>query len=69
MLLLYTDGLVETRTDDLDTRIDSLSSAFAGLHPDVTPDQVCDALLAAMSQPGQDDDIALARRIDLPAAS
>ena len=70
VLLLYTDGLVETRTDDLDIRIDMLSSAFAGLHPDVSPDQVCDALLSAMSQPGQDDDIALlALRIDRPAAS
>ena len=69
-LLLYTDGLVETRTDDLDTRIDTLSTAFAALDPNVTPDQICDALLAAMSQPGQDDDIALlAVCIDQPAAS
>ena len=69
VLLLYTDGLVETRTEDLDTRINILSSAFAALDPDVTPDQVCEALLAAMSQPGQDDDIALlALRIDQRAA-
>ena len=70
LLLLYTDGLVETRTADIDTRIDTLASALAALDLDATPDQVCDALLAVMSRTGQDDDIALlALRIGGPAAS
>lgn len=69
ILLLYTDGLVETRTDDIDTQIDTLASALAALDPQATPDEVCDALLTAMTRPGQDDDIALlALRISQPAA-
>ena len=59
LLLLYTDGLVETRTDDLDGRIDQLAAALAALPVQATPEQVCDALINAVEPDQQHDDIAL----------
>ena len=68
LLLLYTDGLVETRTDDIDTRIDALADALAAQDERATPDEVCDALIAPLGQGGQHDDVAiLALRIDTTA--
>jgi len=65
LLLLYTDGLVETRTADIDAGIDALSATLAALDLRTSPDEICDALLTAMARPGQDDDIALlALRLD-----
>ena len=70
LLLLYTDGLVETRHDDIGARIDLLAAALAGLPVDASPEQVCDGVLAAMAHADREDDIALvALRIDGPAAA
>jgi serine phosphatase RsbU (regulator of sigma subunit) len=65
LLVLYTDGLIESRDRDIDTGLDLLASTLAALDPGTTPDQVCDALLAGLVPPGYDDDVAvLAVRID-----
>jgi serine phosphatase RsbU (regulator of sigma subunit) len=71
MLLLYTDGLVESRTREHDTGIDQLCEALGELEPEATPDQVCEALLRSLVDGTQEDDIALlALRVDpLPQPS
>jgi hypothetical protein len=57
-LLLYTDGLVESRDTDIDETIAGLSAAFRDGTPDL--DLVCDHLLSATSRDaGHDDDVAL----------
>jgi serine phosphatase RsbU (regulator of sigma subunit) len=59
MLLLYTDGLVETRTRGFDDGIGLLASALAALDADLTPSQVADALVEAMVGGDPEDDVAL----------
>jgi serine phosphatase RsbU (regulator of sigma subunit) len=64
-LLLYTDGLVETRARHFDEGIDDLATALAALDPNSSPEDVCDALLEAMVNPHPEDDVAvLALRLD-----
>ena len=58
LLLLYTDGLVETRDRDLDEGIDALGAALAALDAGTAPERACDLLLAEMARSGQDDDVA-----------
>ena len=57
-LLMYTDGLVERRGEDLDEGLDRLKTALSQLatHP---LDQLCDELLATMRPLVPDDDVAL----------
>ncbi|WP_425461481.1 SpoIIE family protein phosphatase [Kitasatospora viridis] len=66
-LVLYTDGLVESRTTDIDVGLDRLRTALA--HPGRSPEQTCRAVLDAMLPPKPTDDIALlvARTRALPA--
>jgi len=65
LLLLYTDGLVETHTRSFDDGINQLASALAAQAPEQTPAQICDALVEAMVGEDAEDDIALlAIRID-----
>jgi serine phosphatase RsbU (regulator of sigma subunit) len=59
MLVLYTDGLVETRQREYDTGIDMLCSALSALDPHTGPDDACDALLHALIDNRQEDDVAL----------
>ncbi|MGW2180844.1 SpoIIE family protein phosphatase [Streptomyces sp. NPDC001732] len=56
-LVLYTDGLVERRDQDIDTGLELLRDCLAGRVR--TPEQTCDDVLSAMlpEQPG--DDVAL----------
>jgi anti-sigma regulatory factor (Ser/Thr protein kinase) len=57
LLVLYTDGLVETRHDALDTGIDRLAAA---LHP--VPDDLeaaCSAVTGLLPRGSQDDDVAV----------
>jgi ABC-type multidrug transport system ATPase subunit/anti-sigma regulatory factor (Ser/Thr protein kinase) len=65
-IVLYTDGLVEDRTRDIDAGLELLRQALAGPDrgPDATCDAVCDALLPAVPQ----DDVAVlvARTRSLP---
>ena len=59
VLLLYTDGLVETHTRSFDDGINELSSVLAAQAPQQTPTQICDALITAMVGEDPEDDIAL----------
>ena len=63
-LLLYTDGLVETRDRDLDEGMAVLSRGFAATDRGASPDDVCDELLAGAVSGGQDDVALLLVRID-----
>ena len=56
-LVLYTDGLVETRQHPLDERLDALLSLLEG--PDRPLEEVCDLLLRTLHQPDNSDDVAL----------
>jgi serine phosphatase RsbU (regulator of sigma subunit) len=65
LLLLYTDGLVECREQDIDEGIERLCAALAALDPSTDPESVCDSLTAELVGPDQDDDVALlAVRLD-----
>ncbi|SDE29804.1 PAS domain S-box-containing protein [Blastococcus fimeti] len=57
-VLLYSDGLVETRAADLDQGIARLAAAL-GRHGDLHPEELCDRLLADVAPGANDDDIAL----------
>ncbi|CAG7652253.1 SpoIIE family protein phosphatase [Streptomyces bryophytorum] len=57
-LVLYTDGLVEDRTRDIDVGLDLLRSALTG-PPGRTTEETCDAVIAAMMPAAPKDDIAL----------
>ncbi|WP_030458663.1 SpoIIE family protein phosphatase/ATP-binding protein [Kitasatospora sp. NRRL B-11411] len=56
-LVLYTDGLLGSRTRDLDTALESLGRAVSG--PDRSPEEVCAAVLDGLPPGRQEDDIAL----------
>ncbi|MFE1327559.1 SpoIIE family protein phosphatase [Streptomyces sp. NPDC058735] len=56
-LVFYTDGLVETRRDPLDERLDTLLSLLGG--PDRPLEEVCDELLRTLHEPDNFDDVAL----------
>ncbi|MFH8337770.1 SpoIIE family protein phosphatase [Streptomyces sp. AM6-12] len=57
-LVLYTDGLIEDRTRDLDEGMELLRRALAG-HPDRSPDASCGAVLEELLPQGPTDDVAL----------
>jgi len=59
VLLLYTDGLVETHTRSFDDGINQLSTALAAQTPEQTPAQISDALITAMVGEDPEDDVAL----------
>ncbi|MFF0724896.1 SpoIIE family protein phosphatase [Streptomyces sp. NPDC004134] len=56
-LVLFTDGLVERRDQDIDTGLDILRQTLA--RADQTVEETCDAVLGALLPPVQSDDIAL----------
>lgn len=56
LLVLYTDGLIETRGHDLDEQLDLLCHTVS--QPAKTLDAVCDAVLKALL-PARSDDVAL----------
>ncbi|MFE2283306.1 SpoIIE family protein phosphatase [Streptomyces sp. NPDC059443] len=56
-LVLYTDGLVETRDEALDDRLDLLLSLLTDPH--LSLEATCDQLLAALRHPDAADDVAL----------
>ncbi|MFI9648246.1 SpoIIE family protein phosphatase [Streptomyces sp. NPDC052040] len=57
-LVLYTDGLIEDRTRDLDVGMELLRDALAG-HPERSPEQHCRAVLAELLPDRPKDDVAL----------
>lgn len=56
-LVLYTDGLVEDRSRDIDVGLDMLREALAG--PERTPDKTCEVVLDALLPRKPKDDVAL----------
>ncbi|MEU6524699.1 SpoIIE family protein phosphatase [Streptomyces sp. NPDC046924] len=56
-LVLYTDGLVETRRHPLDQRLDRLLTLLEG--PDRSLEDMCDLLLRTLHEPDNFDDVAL----------
>ncbi|MFJ3305070.1 SpoIIE family protein phosphatase [Streptomyces sp. NPDC086549] len=56
-LVLYTDGLIEDRTRDLDAGLEALRDALTG--PGRTPEATCAAVMEAMLSDRPRDDIAL----------
>lgn len=60
-VLLYTDGLVERRGEDLDDGVERLRAAFTELG-DLPLDDVCDALLRRLGADAEDDVALLAVR-------
>ncbi|SCK06457.1 Na+/proline symporter [Streptomyces sp. WMMB 714] len=56
-LVLYTDGLVERRDQDIDTGLRLLRETLARV--DQSPEETCDAVLDALLPESQSDDIAL----------
>ncbi|MEU7554966.1 SpoIIE family protein phosphatase [Streptomyces sp. NPDC044571] len=67
-LVLYTDGLVETRDQDIDIRLQALTALLGD--PGRPLEDTCDLLLRTLRQPDDRDDVALliARGRPLPAA-
>ncbi|WP_078871745.1 SpoIIE family protein phosphatase/ATP-binding protein [Streptomyces sp. NRRL S-337] len=65
-LVLYTDGLVEDRSRDLDEGLEGLRAALAG--PDRTPGETCATVMQALLPTRSADDVALlvarTRRLD-----
>ena len=57
-LVLYTDGLVESRDRDIDVGLEMLRSTLAEV-ADRPPDEICDAVLDALLPAHPSDDIAL----------
>jgi anti-sigma regulatory factor (Ser/Thr protein kinase) len=55
--VLYTDGLVERREWDIDVGLDVLRRTLA--QADLTPEETCDAVLAALLPADPTDDVAL----------
>ncbi|MEU6666848.1 SpoIIE family protein phosphatase [Streptomyces sp. NPDC046727] len=56
-LVLYTDGLVETRNDPIDERLDDLLRLLR--RPDHSTEETCDRLLRQLRHPAGHDDVAL----------
>ncbi|MCS0636788.1 SpoIIE family protein phosphatase [Streptomyces sp. LP05-1] len=56
-LVLYTDGLVETRDQDIDTRLATLLRLLGS--PDPSLEATCDRLLRELRRPLDQDDVAL----------
>ncbi|MEV5202416.1 SpoIIE family protein phosphatase [Streptomyces sp. NPDC053720] len=56
--VLYTDGLIEDRTRDIDVGFELLRQALAG-HPDRSPEESCQAVLDALLPDRPKDDVAL----------
>ncbi|GGU95009.1 hypothetical protein GCM10010275_35960 [Streptomyces litmocidini] len=64
LLLLYTDGMVERRGEDVTKGIDRLAD-LVGRSPDAAPQDLIDAVLADPDQAGHEDDACmLAIRLD-----
>ncbi|WP_225821713.1 SpoIIE family protein phosphatase [Streptomyces naphthomycinicus] len=57
-LVLYTDGLVETRSEPIDARLGTLLDALTATR-DRDPEDTCDRILEMMRSPGDGDDVAL----------
>ena len=55
-LVLYTDGLIERRGVDIDTRLGALVAAAAAIGADTEPQRVCELLRDALRDDARTDD-------------
>jgi len=58
-LVLFTDGLVESRTADIDAGLDRLRAAAVAASDSASPDELCDRLLAELTGRHRADDVAM----------
>ncbi|MGP3982932.1 SpoIIE family protein phosphatase [Streptomyces sp. KR80] len=59
LLVLYTDGLVESREQGLDIGLRRMREMLSRTPPSATPDEVCDALVRRLLPPHPQDDVAV----------
>jgi serine phosphatase RsbU (regulator of sigma subunit)/anti-sigma regulatory factor (Ser/Thr protein kinase) len=57
LLVLYTDGLIESRSQDIETGIGTLLGILS--HPQLTLDATCEAVLGSLLRDQPSDDVAL----------
>ena len=76
LIVLCTDGLVETRSQDIGTGLDTLCKNLAAVcgntaGPELTPDELCEILMRALHTRDRKDDVALliARLRGVPSAN
>jgi serine phosphatase RsbU (regulator of sigma subunit) len=69
MLVMYTDGLIETRGGDIGEGLQHLCDLLSSTaHPGASLEELLDAIIETLG-PGPDDDLALlAARLDTPSA-
>jgi serine phosphatase RsbU (regulator of sigma subunit) len=67
-MLMFTDGLVESRSRPLEEGLEALAKTLTGLGDGVDVESLCDAVLNSMVPDSQADDIALlaVRRLEPP---
>ncbi|GAB2969042.1 SpoIIE family protein phosphatase [Streptomyces pseudoechinosporeus] len=59
LLVLYTDGLLESRAQDLDTGLRRMRDNLSRTPASATPQEVCDTLIRELLPPGHQDDVAV----------
>ncbi|WP_406328078.1 SpoIIE family protein phosphatase [Streptomyces sp. NBC_00203] len=59
LLVLYTDGLLESREQDLDTGLRRMRDTLFRTPASATPQEVCDTLIRELLLPGRHDDVAV----------
>ncbi|GLZ08115.1 hypothetical protein Acsp03_55810 [Actinomadura sp. NBRC 104412] len=66
LIVLYTDGLVETRDADIEAGIDRLGAALANAEPPL--ERICDSVIETMIRDEAEDDVALLVARTLPSS-
>ncbi|GAA3815225.1 SpoIIE family protein phosphatase [Streptomyces phyllanthi] len=59
LLVLYTDGLLESREQDLETGLRRMRDILSRTPPSAAPQEVCDTLIRELLPPGRQDDVAV----------
>jgi serine/threonine-protein kinase RsbW len=67
-LVLFTDGLVESRTADIDAGLERLRAAAVAASDSAGPDELCDRLIGELTGRHRADDIALLALTRLPVS-
>ncbi|MFJ9562399.1 SpoIIE family protein phosphatase [Streptomyces fuscichromogenes] len=59
LLVLYTDGLLESRAQDVETGLRRLRATLSRTAASAAPQEVCDTLVRELLPPGHQDDVAV----------
>ncbi|MFJ8492526.1 SpoIIE family protein phosphatase [Streptomyces sp. NPDC094038] len=59
LLVLYTDGLLESRVQDFDTGLRRMRATLSRTPASAAPQDVCDTLITGLLPPGHQDDVAV----------